>query len=227
MNFLSHFFLDRKVTHPHFIVGVCTPDLVSLYNREIRIKQLPLMSHPSPDYLTFYQGVLRHFETDRIFHNCEFFHTQTAYISQFLKAEFTDKGMKRAFFVAHVLLELMIDKVLIQQDANLVKDFYTHFETLGIPEIAHLTEAVVSKPTQQYSDFLGRFISHKYLFHYSEYEYIVYVLKRIVRRVNIEEVNYMDSPEFLAFLVSYEQALTPQIAGLYDYLHKKISLLQM
>ena len=38
MNFLSHYYLDRERDNPWFFAGISTPDLVSVLNRQVRLK---------------------------------------------------------------------------------------------------------------------------------------------------------------------------------------------
>ena len=39
MNLVAHFYLDQHHPEPLFAVGAATPDLLSIYNNGIRLKQ--------------------------------------------------------------------------------------------------------------------------------------------------------------------------------------------
>ena len=160
MNFLSHFYIDKNEENASFIVGVCTPDLVSLYNREIRIKHLPILPSHSESYIAFTKGILRHFEADKVFHSSPFFLQETEKVGIFLKTHFKDSGLKRSFFVAHVLVELMIDKILIAQAPQLIPDFYAHFEKVGHLQIAEMTQIAVGKEIETYPLFIQKFLQN-------------------------------------------------------------------
>lgn len=222
MNFLSHFYLDRKVEDAPFIVGVCTPDLVSLYSREIRIKHLPILPAHSPNYISFIQGIERHFKADKVFHSSDFFLQESHIVGDFLKQHFKDKGLKRSFFVAHVLVELMIDKVLIAQDKQLIPDFYAHFHQIGHLNIADMTQIAVAKEIDAYPAFIQKFLQNEYLYHYSDQDYIIYVLQRIVRRVGIEEIDYLKSQTMKSFLAQYEMHLSLHINDLFIDMQSKM-----
>ena len=148
MNFISHFYLDRDLNDSHFFTGVSTPDLVSLFDRNIRLKarQMPLLmeNEATPEEVSFYQGVLRHFEGDRIFHTSHFFERETGQINDILKETFQER-VGRGFFVAHILFELLLDKILIQDDPSLLSEFYGHLTARPIQEYVRLTEWVTPR----------------------------------------------------------------------------------
>ncbi|MFN0202459.1 MAG: hypothetical protein ACKVTZ_13120 [Bacteroidia bacterium] len=219
---MSHYFLDQQIENHHFILGVCSPDLISIFNREVRFKARKIEAqHLSSTDYAFLQGVLRHFEVDAVFHSCQFFEEETQFISLQLKEIFGDVARRR-FFVAHILLELLIDKILIAQNPNLVDDFYLRFEKIGIPPLVQMSEALALMPLPSYDNFLEKFLSNQYLYHYSEAEYICFVLKRLLHRVHIEDNHYIDTPEFLQLLEDYEKRLEISLPQLFDFLSQNI-----
>lgn len=226
MNFLSHFYLDRQHTNEYFIAGVCSPDLLSIFSRELKIKHDFEQSQLQKEAVPFYEGVHRHYAVDKIFHSCDFFKEETDAISQFLYTLFKKDEVHRVFFVAHVLLELMIDKILIEQDDDLVPNFYVHLENVGAVNLAKITQEFIQKPIIGYDAFLQRFIQNRYLVHYNKYDYIIFVLKQIVGRVGIKETLYMDSPIFLNFLVAYQKELLPKVENLFVFLHRKLDKME-
>jgi len=221
MNFLSHFYLDRQSSDSLFVSGTCTPDLMSIFSRAVRVKHQSLIIPIGTE--TFYQGVLRHYAADKAFHTCDFFLEESHAITLFLREHFTSNQVHRTFFIGHVLVELMIDKVLIAQDETLVSDFYAHLETVTAHKLAESTQYFVDKPLLGYEAFLQRFIQNRYLFHYSKYEYIIFVLKQIVQRVGISETSFMDSQTFAHFLEEYEKELVPKVENLFVFLHRELA----
>lgn len=228
MNFLSHYYLDRHITNHNFVVGVCTPDLLSIFDREVRIKSKKMHHHQGTSEFDFFQtGVERHFEADKIFHSSPFFQEECKYISAELQELFGTNGIKRSFFVSHILLELMLDKVLIKQDSGLVDGFYYHFKQVGYQQIVEMTEKLAERELSAYTAFLQRFIQHQYLYHYSEYEYIIFVLRRLLRRVGVPEGSYLNDTAFVGFLASYETRLETRVFSLFEYLRTNMKLLQI
>ena len=124
MNFISHYFLDRDLDDSWFFAGISTPDLVSVFDRNVRLKKRkmpPIQEDVStPGQISFYKGVMRHFEVGSHFSiPLSFSIPETAIISRLLKQSFIPGEVERSFFVAHIALELILDKVLIQTHRDL------------------------------------------------------------------------------------------------------------
>jgi len=211
MNFISHYFLDRDHTDSYFFLGVSTPDLISNYDRTIRLKEatLPLImeNDASQAQLSFYNGVLRHFEVDKMFHSSHFFRRETRYLSHALGRTFPHEQVDKSFFVAHILLELMLDRVLIRKHDYLLSAFYDHFRPSLIPPAVLLTEWVTNKHLPGYPDFLTQFSEKQFLYRYVDMRYLVRVLRHILNKIGIRQHNYIRLPKFLNLMYEYEKRL--------------------
>ena len=112
MNLVAHYHLDRTLVNSYFVVGAATPDLLSIYNSQVRIKQrhLKKLSEDELGRITppFLAGLQKHFFADGIFHTSPLFHQETKRISNMLVEYFPDLEIQRKFFIGHILLELMI-----------------------------------------------------------------------------------------------------------------------
>lgn len=224
MNFVAHFFLDRDNESPHFAIGAATPDLLSIYNPELRIKQAQIPAIESMELdaagMDLLAGIERHFEADRIFHSSPLFARETGEISRALSAQFADGEVPRKYFIAHVLLELVLDKVLIEQFPNLLDQYYRHFEAaapfLGVQAD---TGQICRRPLPNYDHFLQKFLENRYLYQYSRWDHIAYVLGRILRRVTIEERAFIEDPRFLAVVMDLESDLRGNYQGFFDEIY--------
>ena len=77
MNFAAHFFLDMDRPESLFHIGAATPDLLSIYNAELRIKESHL-GQIDHEFLgdveeIFIAGIKRHFMQIRSFTLLDFF----------------------------------------------------------------------------------------------------------------------------------------------------------
>lgn len=228
MNFISHFYLDRHMDDSLFVVGTCTPDLVSIFDRKVRLKESAISklvqdTEVSPEQLSFYQGVIRHFQVDRLFHTSDFFYSETRQLSQQLREAFPATHIQRSFFVAHVLLELILDRLLIHNDELLLNNFYQHFENCSEKQIVSLTSWLTGgSKLPSYGDFISRFTRDKHIYRYKEIEYIIYVLKRILRRVGIFEYDYLNSQAFIFHLQQYEFELSKRYRSALKSFHQML-----
>lgn len=211
MNFIAHYFLDRNLDDSLFFAGVSTPDLVSIFDRTIRLKEkrMPLiMEHEGTQAeLSFYNGVMRHFEVDRIFHTSDFFKQEVRILCDEFNQVVGERKVQRDFFVAHILFELALDKVLIHQNSTLVDDFYTHLNSRSLDEIVRLTEWVTHTPMPSYNGYLRKFIHRKYLYNYTDWEHVLFILKRIIQGVGIRDTQYLFQPAFRELVERYEAGL--------------------
>lgn len=229
MNFLSHYFLDHQIDDSLFVVGASTPDLLSIFDRKIKFKEREISKRVqdrevTAEQLSFYQGVIRHFQVDKLFHSSDFFHEETQELSHKLRLSFPKNELQRSFFVAHILLELSLDRLLIQQDETLLYKFYQHFERCTPQRIKKLTGWLAGRELlTSYDAFLGKFTRDQHLYRYKDWSYIVYVLKRILRRVGIFEYDYLDSKDFMVFLHTYESDLGLRYQQVLEGFMRKLS----
>ncbi len=209
MNFLAHFYLDRHHPSSFFVVGAATPDLLSIYNSGLRIKASHVdhlsderRSHVDPMLI---EGLERHFHADRVFHSSPLFASETKYFSSVLKAAFPEQDIARKYFVAHIILELLLDKVLIADNPTLLPAYYKHFEALKPFEVVTKgTEEVAKHPLPNYEAFLEKFVDNQYLYHYKEYDHLIYILRRLLRRVGVEKSDYLEDARFQKLMVDFE-----------------------
>jgi hypothetical protein len=221
MNFLAHYFLDQDNPSGYFVVGAATPDLLSIYNSSLRIKaghvdhlKEEIKANVEPAFLA---GLARHFHADRVFHSSPLFNAETHELSRMLEARFQGEDVPRKYFIAHILLELLLDKVLILHNPTLLDDYYRHFASLVPFEgVRHATEAVAAHPLPNYESFLQKFLENKYLYHYTENDHLIYILRRLLRRVGIERSHYLDDARFLLLMDDFEARIEGYYLQFFD-----------
>ncbi|HHG83281.1 MAG TPA: hypothetical protein ENJ82_00910 [Bacteroidetes bacterium] len=223
MNFISHFYADRTHTDSHFVIGSVSPDLLSIYNSQLRIKNSHLSKFEKTGDNTvsegFWNGLERHFFVDKVFHSSPNFVIETKKISTLLTERFPHTETPRKFFIAHILLELLLDKILIDQKPGILEAFYAHFSSQGdFSEIQRMTQLVSGNQLNSYDAFLRKFLDKKYLYHYQEYDHITYVMRRILRRVRIAEIGFLEQDAFLTLMQDYEKHL----AGIHEIFFEEI-----
>ena len=225
MNFLGHYYLDRNHPSSLFALGAATPDLLSIYNENFRVKH----AHVRPgvsldidwDHLPLLEGMRRHFHADNLFHSSDFFNENTAFATQELKRRFKTNEFQRKFFISHVLLELLLDKALIDREKDILHEYYTHFAVhWPFSSVKEATEKVSRHSLPNYDHFLDKFLSNKYLTHYKEWDHIIFVLGRIMRRAGVDHPEFLDDPAMTTYLADLQEKITPQIPKLFEDLRK-------
>jgi acyl carrier protein phosphodiesterase len=227
MNFLAHYYLDRDHPGSLFALGAATPDLLSIYNSGLRIKKghaNRMAGQPlNPEEAMLLQGIQRHFAADAAFHSSAFFQAETGHITDLLEERFPGNQATRKYFVAHVLLELLLDKVLIQEEPTLLDEYYAHYKGHSpFATVSSATERVAGKPLPNYADFLEKFLQNRYLGNYRQWEHIQYVLTRILRRVGVERYEYIDTPAFVELMRVYEERLKTLYKDMFAQMRKTL-----
>ncbi|MEO1449683.1 MAG: hypothetical protein AAFV07_09135, partial [Bacteroidota bacterium] len=58
-----------------------------------------------------------------------------------------------------------------------------------------------------YDGYLAKFMKRRYLSNYSDWEHVLFILKRIIQGVGIQETNYLFLPVFRELVENYEIGL--------------------
>lgn len=125
MNFLCH---GRDVLHdPHLLVGTQLPDWVSVLDRRARPSReiVAKLGASSDEVGLIARGVSRHWHDDVWFHTTPAFLTLTEAMTAELRAAHPEDRRFRAHFIAHVLLEMLLDAYLMESQPGLLERFYT------------------------------------------------------------------------------------------------------
>lgn len=124
MHFLSHYYVSSKPS-PYYVAGLMLPDIVKgfskIYNKQVRDKELP-------EELAFQhlqQGILFHYETDRKFHNSVDFMQQESLVLQSYIVAGLDRNRLRLSVLAHLAVEMMIDRQIVAQHPDVCSDYYS------------------------------------------------------------------------------------------------------
>ena len=225
MNFLSHYYIDQHRESP-YVIGTLTPDLLSIYFPALRIKSgqvdhFDVVGHPEMPK-AFFAGLQKHFTVDRIFHSSRYFTEETEHISRMLVDYFPGQEIHRKFFIAHILLELQLDQLLIRKDPGIVDRFYGHFEAMRpFDMLQAATETVAGHPLTNYTHFLEKFTENRYLRHYREHDHIIYVLGRLLRRVKIADLSFLGDPAFQDLMDAYHERLGGRYQDFFDEIRQK------
>jgi hypothetical protein len=204
MNYLSHHHI-AALLEPEapaaFFVGNVLPDLLAVDGGGVRLRAAHLA--PAPDAGDpLVRGVALHLAADRHFHGAPEFVAETAAVGSLLRAAPFASPPPRAFFFAHVFVELALDAVLVRRDPSLADDFYARFAAADLDAAARTAETLVGRSLPELEGTLRRFAGWRYLFDYATDDGLANALHRIGRRAGIE-----------AFLTGYDRATLAGVFG--------------
>ena len=190
MNLLSHFACARHLP-PAVQAGSALGDLLPLYRR--RVRPLPLAERWSRDpdgaaeLADVAEGVRFHLRVDSRFHRDPLFLETSGRISRALREASAAPGLKR-FFPAHILTEMFLDHLLMDQDPALAGAFYDLFGGDTRELMTRFASAHPETEPEEFARFLERFVRERFLEGYRDMEGVLRRAQRMLVRFGQREL---------------------------------------
>ena len=185
MNFIAHYYLDGERGNPHYNFGLILPDLLSIQKRGWKVTDRNHIEAISEYNMQIVKGVLKHYDLDSLFHQSDYFITHTKYIKSLFTVSQIETVRKRKHFLAHILLELIIDRVIIKKETQILELFYADLDQIDIQEVGDLFYKEDEAVIQSFCTFFDKFRSKRYLYKYTNNEAIIFVLNKVLERVSL------------------------------------------
>ncbi len=184
MHYLAHFYVDQQETDPLFIAGLGLPDWINgfskIYNQKLKNSSLS----DSSDTFALHTGIRRHYEGDNLFHN----HPIFVQLQSELLQSFVSVGLSRTEWrlslLAHVGVELMIDRQIVNAEPKLLEVYYQKLNDVD-PEVLKKYFKYHNVNVEQ-QDFLVKFHffkTRKYLTLFNDINNIVIGLDKMYDQV--------------------------------------------
>lgn len=214
MNLLSHYYIDRHHADVNYKFGLVFPDLFRGFNKHLRASLVATPPASSFEQV-FVAGIQRHYLVDKIFHNLPFFHQWDVLLKNELLTH-TDLR-QRVFFLSHIYLEMLIDRLLIQENTELLASFYGDLRKV---QLTDLDIYLGRLGKQEYaSDFFGKFslfIEARYLYRYSNHESFVLALLSTYKKVCRVEFNQHHIRAVMEITARIEQQHGKELLSVFD-----------
>jgi hypothetical protein len=172
MNFLAHDVVLPAASATLTRVGASLPDLWALLPR----RALPfaivrgLRENADPDAGLLADGIESHLRADAVFHGHSQFQRRVSIAAAELKQRMP--ALRHAHLAAHVAVEMVFDRWLMDRDPSAVDRFYRAFEPLAIESASRLG-AQDDESRAVLRQVLDRFVSSAFLRAYGTSEGIV------------------------------------------------------
>lgn len=132
------------------------------------------------DYGDFLSGIEQHEKRDASWHNSEFFHEKTNAIKTILEKFGFTEGAYRPFFIAHVLLELGLDRQLLNMDPTTCEKMYNMLDEVDKGFVMNIFKS--SELAEKMWHFHQRLTHYRYVFEYTEDDRFFYAINRLMER---------------------------------------------
>lgn len=187
MNYFAHgrWMLDE----PYRLAGVATPDWLSILDRKVRARSkyaAPFLSDPDPRIAQVAKGVTQHHHDDRWFHQTEAFARLNLEFTVQLKERIVDDEGFRPRFLGHILIELLLDAILIEESPEQLDQYYESMRSLDYAFVEGAVSRMTNRPAANLRLLIPRFCDEAFLYDYVDDEKLFRRLNQVMKRVKLE-----------------------------------------
>ena len=182
MNYLAHGF--RHLDDPWFLAGTALPDWLRVLDRRARVPPetlAPFADDPDPRVRSMARGALRHHEDDRRFHGSAAFDETRRAVADVLRRVLRSEDGHRASFVAHLVVEVLLDAELAAESPRRLNDYYAALSSISPDEIEVVARMIAPTSPGGLARLVSRFLDERFLADYADPAATVRRLDRVVR----------------------------------------------
>lgn len=187
MNYFAHGM--RFVDRPYFLTGTALPDLLSVVDRRVRLRRknvLPFTQDESLIQSEIASGIKQHLDDDHWFHSTQGFLEISTDLSLMFRKLFADDQYARVGFLGHIVTELLLDAVLMEQNPGLIDHYYEAFNQIDPIKIEVATNKMVTNKTNQLKHWLNHFYKEGFLKDYLIPQKMLVRLNQVMKRVKLQ-----------------------------------------
>lgn len=222
MNYLSHYYFDRNSTDPALILGGLLPDMVRPLEQKGALKpskHADLLKQ-NAEMASLYRGWERHKTIDKYFHASVFFEHETALLKTLLKPIFSSSG-RWTFFMAHILLELCLDGLLLRTQKLNADNLYRDLSRVEKPSLEAFFKISEGTGADRLNEYLQKFIASRYLFNYHSDQGIIVALDRICMKLWKIPFTDLQSQQLALVIPGYMSQLEPVFMTIFEEIEKQ------
>lgn len=179
LNYYSHYYFDRIEGNSHYNFGLLLPDFVRNFTAGQRLHPGAII-FDNQQLNDIYAGANRHFTIDKTFHGSSVFKTCCRIVEDLIREPFANLALPRVFFAAHILVELVLDRILMQEDeGKTLERLYLDFAEITQPVLLSYWEHNNLSQFEAFWERFRRFCEIKYLHLYTDNGKLAFSLSRI------------------------------------------------
>jgi len=219
MNYLSHYYIDRFHPSPYYKLGVILPDLYRNFNAELKKSVFSTGIVWNSEHQALVDGVKKHYRIDSIFHNLPEFKEWMELLSSKMNKALLEGKYERRFFLVHIWIEFLLDRLLIMRDPDLLTRFYADMDKIDEKVIKEFFNCI-DRQTEG-SVFFSKFrwvMENKYLYLYNDNEMFTGALLNLYQRTVRSVIPAADKPALMDISLEVEQLLAPRLDALFSKL---------
>lgn len=214
VNFFAHYYFDHLKGLHEFNTGLVLPDFIRNFVKGKRWKPIPVQQIEELEY--YRKGALAHIGRDQKFHSSLFFKEAANEMRELINEIPENNKVNRVWFAAHLLSEMMLDRILIKEKRGWLDDFYQSLENSSRIGLEQFLIASGIEKSPEFINGLDRFTEAKYLYHYLDNEAMVYSLNRVYMAVGASGIwRYDQKKKMVELLDEAERRIFDQLPKLH------------
>jgi hypothetical protein len=182
VNFLAHHFF-YATDNPWHNTGLILPD----WSRSAKgRRKLEWMEdrHGGHKEEALWLGCQKHYEADLWFHACTYFTETTQHIEKDL-ALLQEEGLfdaQRKWFLAHLLAEMLLDRLIMDRHSTALDAFYSDLRQVPYEDLERFLLHAGKEDMGRFPQGHKGFIESEFIRHYTSHEGLAESLNRVVQR---------------------------------------------
>lgn len=210
MNYFSHFFVDGITNQHEYNTGLLLPDITRGKIKSFR-QQLVFNSSQNEQ---FFKGCTAHYAADKKFHASAFFNDLLNQSSSLINGAPFSANLNRKWFLAHILAELMLDRILVKKFPKMLNDFYISLQAIDDIQLAEFLKLYGLVDLDSFFEFFNHFRKVQYIYYYTDNNKFVYSLNRIMIKAGVSAIDDLDQLVLQDVILQLEEKLTEDTDGL-------------
>lgn len=164
----------------------------------------PYFDDADPRTAALARGVAQHHDDDRWFHETRSFVEINLDFGQTIVRECGERSDLRAGFLAHVVVELLLDDVLADRDRSRLASYYQQMASVDAGWVAAQIAEFSGRDVGRLSEFIDKFVELRFVEDYAEDRLLVFRLNQVMSRVGLAQL----PPGFPGLLPEFRQRVT-------------------
>lgn len=200
MNFISHFYCHEKEGQDLFNFGLVFPDFLGMVSRRHKLRIFLDELKIGDEAAEFVNGIKHHEKADKIWHVHDYFAAKTEAIKNVLAEYNLTKKPYRPFFMTHVMLEILVDRMIVKHEHHKALAMYSSLQRV---EDSFVKKLFIDKElSHKFLLFKSSFLEKRYALQYGHNESFIYALNRLFQRVNHPTIEMKEYHKFVKRLDS-------------------------
>ncbi len=218
MNFLSHHYIIHKDARPYYSLGNILPDLTRIVHKDFRISTEIHLNTRDNKIQEIVDGAKFHHYADSVFHNSSFFKQNDTFILKRLKSLNLESIDKYLYFLSHIMLEIILDRILVKRDPHVCDHFYESLKQVKYTVIGTFFDQIgKGEYSEKFQQFFEHFKAEQYLREYVHNESVIFALNKVYQRIIDIEFTAEDKKKINDIIPEIEAHIEPHYPKMFTF----------